>query len=58
MGILFIIGLSFGMGIFFIIGFSPSVGNAFIRSALGNMISFLFPEAEQIKQFPTDGRNG
>ena len=37
----------------------PSVGNAFIRSALGNMgllLNVLFvPKAERINAFPTDG---
>ena len=33
----------------------PSIGNAFIRSASGNIMSFLFPEAERINAFPTDG---
>ena len=33
--------------------YTETVGNAFIRSASGNIISFLVPEAERINAFPT-----
>ena len=37
--------------------YTPSVGNAFIRSALGKRNDAIFPEAERINPFPTDGKS-